>query len=133
MAFDLPYLLLSAVSILAHTVSPSNYHVNCLLKCLPIIFAIVYLNSHRAVGSRVYGRRITLALIASFVGDIFIEYHRSVWPDALLYGTLSFGLAHLLFISAFGLKPFSWTRLVMVVIFHLASVVLIAEPLSNMG
>lgn len=49
-----------------------------------------------------YSRRILTGLIFSCIGDAFL-----VWPCCFLWGMISFAIAHILYISAFGMYPWN--------------------------
>uniref|UniRef100_A0A8D8XB54 lysoplasmalogenase n=2 Tax=Cacopsylla melanoneura TaxID=428564 RepID=A0A8D8XB54_9HEMI len=73
-----------------------------LIKCLPILSLMVYVILHGISLQPKYSmsRRILLGLMFSCLGDALL-----VWPNYFLEGMLSFGVAQLMYISAFDLKP----------------------------
>ncbi|XP_043915150.1 lysoplasmalogenase [Protopterus annectens] len=75
---------------------------SALIKCLPIlslgIFLLAYSVSIGAMNS--YSKRILLGLLFSAGGDVCL-----IWPQFFLHGMVMFGIAHLLYITAFGMRP----------------------------
>jgi len=88
--------------VLADRESPS--WLTCLLKCLPIIWLCIFVVLHGiSLGDKhVYSRRILMGLVLSCCGDALL-----VWPKCFLWGMLSFALAHISYITAFGFYPFN--------------------------
>lgn len=86
--------------VLADRDSPS--WLTCLLKCLPIIWLCIFVVLHGiSLGDKhLYSRRILIGLILSCIGDALL-----VWPKYFLGGMLSFALAHIAYVSAFGFRP----------------------------
>ncbi|XP_064480680.1 lysoplasmalogenase TMEM86A-like isoform X2 [Ornithodoros turicata] len=87
--------------VLAISRQPSWF--GCLLKCLPIVFLGVFVVLHGiSLGDKkhCYSRRILFGLCFSCLGDALL-----VWPSGFLAGMLSFGVAHLFYISAFKMDP----------------------------
>ncbi|CAG2104166.1 unnamed protein product [Medioppia subpectinata] len=86
--------------VLADRESPS--WLTCLLKCLPIIWLSIFVVLHGiSFGDKhVYSRRILIGLVLSCIGDALL-----VWPKCFLWGMLSFALAHISYITAFGFHP----------------------------
>ncbi|XP_063291980.1 lysoplasmalogenase TMEM86B [Pelobates fuscus] len=79
---------------------PSLY--SALIKCLPIISLEFFIVVHSLGGGTFnsYARKILLGLIFSALGDLCL-----IWQDYFLYGMVMFGLAHLMYTIAFGLRP----------------------------
>ncbi|XP_054165421.1 lysoplasmalogenase-like protein TMEM86A [Oppia nitens] len=88
--------------VLADRESPS--WLTCLLKCLPIIWLCIFVILHgMSLGEEhVYSRRILIGLVLSCIGDALL-----VWPQCFIWGMLSFALAHISYIIAFGFYPFN--------------------------
>lgn len=77
--------------------------LGCLLKCLPVGFLGVFVVLHGiSLGDKrhSYSRRVLIGLVFSCMGDALL-----VWPSSFLPGMLSFGIAHLFYIAAFGSQP----------------------------
>ncbi|XP_030051271.1 lysoplasmalogenase TMEM86B [Microcaecilia unicolor] len=76
---------------------------SALMKCLPILSLTFFVLIHGISqgGPSPYAWKILLGLLFSAAGDACL-----VWPDLFLHGMVLFGLAHLLYILAFGLRPF---------------------------
>lgn len=74
----------------------------CLIKSLPVLCLCGFVLYHgMSLGEKhAYARRILLGLLFSCIGDIML-----IWPCCFTWGMMSFGVAHLLYISAFGMKP----------------------------
>uniref|UniRef100_A0A8C9MP45 lysoplasmalogenase n=1 Tax=Serinus canaria TaxID=9135 RepID=A0A8C9MP45_SERCA len=79
------------------TSSPSWF--SALIKCLPIFCLWVFLLAHgiNFLVSHRSASRILAGLIFSAVGDAFL-----IWQEQ---GLLMFGITHILYSSAFGMKP----------------------------
>lgn len=86
--------------VLADRESPS--WLTCVLKCLPIIWLCIFVVMHGiSLGDKhMYSRRILFGLILSCLGDAIL-----VWPKYFLWGMFAFGMAHIVYISAFGFHP----------------------------
>ena len=75
-----------------------------LLKCLPIICLCIFVILH-GIGfndRQLYSGKIFLGLTFSLFGDIFLAW--STKPS-FIYGVVSFGIANLFYISAYGWNP----------------------------
>lgn len=74
-------------------------------KCIPIaalfIFVLSYGINFKFEYS--YSRRICTGLVFSMIGDACLVYKE----DYFIFGIASFGIAHLIYLSAFGIKPFN--------------------------
>lgn len=74
-----------------------------LLKILPILSlcGFVSLQGISLEKQHNYSRRVLLGLILSAVGDVFL-----VWKNTyFIHGMVAFGIAHILYIRAFGFQP----------------------------
>lgn len=74
-----------------------------LLKILPILSLCVFVSLQGISLEREhnYSRRILLGLIFSAIGDVFL-----VWKNTyFIHGMAAFGIAHILYIRAFGFQP----------------------------
>lgn len=73
-----------------------------LIKCLPIMSLIVFVLLHGISLQPEYSfsRQIALGLLFSCIGDACL-----VWPNFFLPGMVSFGVAQVMYISAFQFKP----------------------------
>ncbi|KAI5732585.1 hypothetical protein M8J76_001941 [Diaphorina citri] len=73
-----------------------------LIKCLPIICLMVFvvLNGLGLQPEYSLSRRIFLGLLFSCLGDALL-----VWPNYFLEGMIAFGVAQVMYISAFQFKP----------------------------
>ncbi|XP_054719969.1 lysoplasmalogenase-like protein TMEM86A [Uloborus diversus] len=82
--------------------TPSPCWFACLIKSLPVVCLCGFVLYHgMSLGEKhAYARRILLGLFFSCIGDIML-----IWPCCFTWGMLSFAIAHLLYISAFGMKP----------------------------
>lgn len=74
------------------------------IKCLPIISLIAFVLLHgMSLGEEyAYSRRILLGLVFSCIGDALL-----VWEELFVHGLVSFLIAQILYISAFGFAPFN--------------------------
>jgi len=75
--------------------------LRCLAKCAPILSLIVFVLLHGINLSKEYAfaRAILCGLVMSLLGDILLCY------NSLQAGMLFFGLAHMNYVRAFGLRP----------------------------
>ncbi|XP_078511158.1 lysoplasmalogenase TMEM86B [Lissotriton helveticus] len=75
---------------------------SALIKCLPILSLCFFVGAHAAsLGVFTsYARMIFLGLLFSALGDACL-----IWPSLFLHGMVMFGLAHLFYTFAFGLRP----------------------------
>ncbi|GFT24318.1 lysoplasmalogenase-like protein TMEM86A [Nephila pilipes] len=82
--------------------TPSPCWFACLIKSLPVLCLCGFVLYHgMSLGEKhAYARRILLGLLFSCMGDILL-----IWPCCFMWGMLLFGVAHLLYILAFGMKP----------------------------
>lgn len=84
------------------TSSPSWF--SALIKCLPIFCLWVFLLAHGVsfLVSHRSAKRIFAGLIFSAVGDAFL-----IWQEQgyFVHGLLMFAITHILYSSAFGMKP----------------------------
>ncbi|XP_060694825.1 lysoplasmalogenase-like protein TMEM86A [Hemiscyllium ocellatum] len=84
------------------TSSPSWF--SALIKCLPIFCLWVFLLAHgiNFLGTRSNARKILAGLIFSALGDAFL-----IWQEQgyFVHGLLMFAITHILYTSAFGMKP----------------------------
>ncbi|XP_015924986.1 lysoplasmalogenase TMEM86A [Parasteatoda tepidariorum] len=83
-------------------VTPSPGWFTCLIKSLPLLCLCGFVLYHgMSLGEKhAYARRILLGLLFSCMGDILL-----IWDCCFTWGMLSFAVAHILYISAFGMKP----------------------------
>ncbi|XP_069181078.1 lysoplasmalogenase TMEM86A [Procambarus clarkii] len=81
---------------------PSIFAV--VIKCLPVLSLIAFVLLHgMSLGEEyAYSRRILLGLIFSVFGDALL-----IWEDFFVHGLGSFLIAQILYISAFGFRPFN--------------------------
>ncbi|KAM4704502.1 lysoplasmalogenase TMEM86B [Rhinophrynus dorsalis] len=72
------------------------------IKCLPILCLGFFVITHSISQGKFspYARKILLGLMFSAAGDVCL-----VWTDLFLHGMVMFGLAHLMYVAAFGLRP----------------------------
>lgn len=72
------------------------------IKCLPIFSLIIFVLLHgMSFGDEyAFSRRIIIGLLFSALGDSFL-----IWPDYFIYGMGAFGVAQIMYSSAFGFKP----------------------------
>ncbi|KAM4554037.1 lysoplasmalogenase TMEM86A [Fundulus diaphanus] len=84
------------------TSSPSWF--SALIKCLPIFCLWVFLLAHgfSFLGAHSSARKILAGLIFSALGDAFL-----IWQEQgyFVHGLLMFAITHILYSSAFGMKP----------------------------
>ncbi|XP_035272596.1 lysoplasmalogenase-like protein TMEM86A isoform X1 [Anguilla anguilla] len=84
------------------TSSPS--WISALVKCLPILCLWAFLLAHgtRFLLARSAARKILAGLVFSVLGDVFL-----VWQEDgyFSHGLLMFAVAHVLYSSAFGMRP----------------------------
>ena len=82
-----------------------NHKLKCFLKCMPIVWLIFcskkFDNNQKAI------QFTSLGLLFSCVGDAFL-----VWKEYFLFGMMSFGIAHSMFISSFGFENVSVVSLI---------------------
>ncbi|XP_067875873.1 lysoplasmalogenase TMEM86A-like isoform X2 [Heterodontus francisci] len=87
-----------------------------LIKCLPVLCLGFFVLAH-SIGLGVfhsYSRKILIGLLFSALGDVFLT-----WGDQgfFIYGMLMFGITHVLYTWAFGLRPFRlWMALSLLVL-----------------
>ncbi|KAG7153653.1 Lysoplasmalogenase-like protein TMEM86A-like, partial [Homarus americanus] len=74
------------------------------IKCLPGLSLIAFVLLHgMSLGEEyAYSRRILLGLIFSVLGDALL-----IWEDFFIHGLGSFLISQILYISAFGFRPFN--------------------------
>ncbi|XP_023226961.1 lysoplasmalogenase-like protein TMEM86A [Centruroides sculpturatus] len=74
----------------------------CLIKCLPVGWLCIFVILHGMSldEKHTYSRRILTGLIFSCFGDLLL-----IWPCYFIWGMLSFAIAHVLYILAFGMSP----------------------------
>uniref|UniRef100_UPI00398F018B lysoplasmalogenase TMEM86A-like n=1 Tax=Pristiophorus japonicus TaxID=55135 RepID=UPI00398F018B len=96
------------------TADPSPF--SALVKCLPVLclgfFVLVQAFSLGAL--RPYSRKVLLGLVFSALGDVFLT-----WGDRgyFIHGMVMFGITHLVYTSAFGLRPLKpWIALSLLVL-----------------
>ncbi|KAI1903989.1 hypothetical protein AGOR_G00001070 [Albula goreensis] len=84
------------------TSAPSWF--SALIKCLPIFCLWVFLLAHGIgfLGAHASARKILAGLIFSALGDAFL-----IWQEQgyFSHGLLMFAITHILYSSAFGMKP----------------------------
>ncbi|XP_055505537.1 lysoplasmalogenase-like protein TMEM86A isoform X2 [Leucoraja erinacea] len=84
------------------TSSPSWF--SALIKCLPIFCLWMFLLAHgiNFLGTQPSARKILAGLIFSALGDAFL-----IWQEQgyFIHGLLMFAITHVLYSSAFGMKP----------------------------
>ncbi|XP_059987299.1 lysoplasmalogenase TMEM86B isoform X1 [Lagenorhynchus albirostris] len=93
-----PFFLTCAVYFLLWSPENQPSWVGALIKCLPVLYLVVFLWTVYPGGS--YSLLLQGALLCSAVGDSCL-----VWPEAFLHGMAAFAVAHLLYLWAFGLTP----------------------------
>lgn len=95
-----PFFKTVAIYFVLATPFPSWFA--CLIKSLPVLCLCGFVLVHGMSFSdkHAYARRILFGLLFSCLGDVLL-----IWPCCFSYGTLSFAIAHLLYIWAFGMKP----------------------------
>ncbi|XP_068383909.1 lysoplasmalogenase TMEM86B isoform X1 [Eschrichtius robustus] len=93
-----PFFLTCAVYFLLWSPENQPSWVGALIKCLPILYLVVFLWTVYPGGG--YSLLLQGALLCSAVGDSCL-----VWPEAFLHGMAAFAVAHLLYLWAFGLTP----------------------------
>ncbi|XP_075461562.1 lysoplasmalogenase TMEM86B isoform X2 [Ascaphus truei] len=87
---------------------------SALIKCLPILSLVFFVVIH-AVSVEMfspYARKIFLGLLFSAVGDVCL-----IWPHFFLHGMVMFGLAHLMYTAAFGLRPLNIRLFILLALF----------------
>ncbi|XP_029441054.1 lysoplasmalogenase [Rhinatrema bivittatum] len=96
----LPFIVTSAAyfALWPPPTEPSCFQA--LLKCLPVLSLAFFVVAHSHGRLVPYTWKILLALLLSAAGDVCL-----LWTDLFLHGMALFGLAHLLYILAFGLRP----------------------------
>lgn len=72
------------------------------IKCLPIFSLIIFVLLHgMSLGDEyAFSRRIIVGLLFSALGDAFL-----IWDEYFLHGMAAFGVAQIMYSSAFGFKP----------------------------
>lgn len=80
-----------------------------IIKCLPIATLCLFIILHgmNTGFEYSYSRRILFGLIFSMIGDAFLVYKTHA-KEYFMLGMASFALAHILYFTAFGLKPFKF-------------------------
>ncbi|KAM8927567.1 lysoplasmalogenase TMEM86B [Pelodytes ibericus] len=91
---------------------PSLY--SALVKSLPIISLEFFILVHSIGAGKFssYARKIFLGLVFSAAGDICL-----IWQEYFLHGMVMFGLAHLMYTVAFGLRPLKIRALLPLAVF----------------
>jgi uncharacterized membrane protein YhhN len=79
-----------------------------LLKCLPIAALCLFVITHGISFDLKYSysRRIIAGLVFSMIGDALL-----VFDDYFLFGLVSFAVAHVIYLTAFGIKPYNFRLL----------------------
>lgn len=74
------------------------------IKCLPVLCLIAFVLLHgRTLGAETaYSRGILLGLLFSVLGDALL-----IWDDLFIHGLVSFLIAQVMYIYAFGFRPFN--------------------------
>jgi YhhN family len=82
-----------------------NNLLSTVLKCAPIISLMAFILCTGFMFAREYRyqQRILVGLVFSCIGDAFLDYQNGI---LFQYGMMSFAVAQLFYISAFGWKPF---------------------------
>lgn len=91
--------------VLYPTDSPSS--LLCLVtKCIPIAFLSLFVIMHGISLSfrHSYSRRILLGLLFSMIGDACLVYKE----NCFLLGIASFAISHIIYFTAFGIKPLNF-------------------------
>lgn len=75
-----------------------------IVKCLPIVSLIVFVLLHgmNLSDEYAYSRRILTGLIFACLGDAVLVYN-----EYFLYGMILFGIAQVVYATAFGMRPFN--------------------------
>lgn len=75
-------------------------------KCLPIVALCLFIIQHgfNFQFKYIYSRRIVTGLIFSMIGDACLVYDK----EHFVHGLLAFAVAHVLYMSAFGIRPFNF-------------------------
>lgn len=77
--------------------------LNASLKCLPIICLCFFIAMQGISSEQRYNRHVLLGMIFSCVGDALM-----VWkPRLFIHSMFAFGVAQVIYVKAFGLRPFS--------------------------
>ncbi|XP_056397686.1 lysoplasmalogenase, partial [Hyla sarda] len=87
---------------------------NALIKCLPIVSLIYFVLVYSVgVGKfSPYAKIIFLGLVFSAAGDISL-----VWPEYFQLGMVMFGLAHIMYTTAFGFHPLNLRIFIVIAMF----------------
>ncbi|XP_048377616.1 lysoplasmalogenase-like protein TMEM86A isoform X1 [Stegostoma tigrinum] len=96
------------------TSNPSWF--SALIKCLPVLCLGFFVLAHSiSLGvHRPYAKKVLVALLFSALGDVFLT-----WGDQgfFIHGMLMFGISHLLYTWAFGLRPLRlWIALMLLLL-----------------
>nr|XP_033818295.1 lysoplasmalogenase [Geotrypetes seraphini] len=129
-----------AVRLLPFVVTSAAYFTLCpppsepgqfpaLMKCLPVLSLAFFVLAHGVSlgGPSPYAWKILLGLLFSAAGDVCL-----IWPDLFLHGMVLFGLAHLLYILAFGLRPFQIHLFLLLAVLGSASYVFLLPYLQGL-
>ncbi|XP_060705560.1 lysoplasmalogenase TMEM86A-like [Hemiscyllium ocellatum] len=86
---------------------------SALIKCLPVLSLGFFVLAHSISQGvyRPYAKKVLVALLFSALGDVFLT-----WGDQgfFIHGMLMFGISHLLYTWAFGLRPLKlWIALML--------------------
>ncbi|XP_061103126.1 lysoplasmalogenase TMEM86A-like [Conger conger] len=100
----LPFLKASCLYFALWLPTSSPSWLSALVKCLPILCLWAFLLAHgtRFLLAQSAARRILAGLVFSALGDAFL-----VWQEEgyFSHGLLMFAVAHILYSSAFGMRP----------------------------
>lgn len=96
-----PFIKTVTIYFLLMTVSEKGTAWSTVFKCAPIVCLMLFLvmNGMRLGKQHRYSQKIFLGLVFSSVGDALLNLN--MFP----FGMAAFGLAHVFYISALGLRP----------------------------
>ncbi|KAH9528369.1 lysoplasmalogenase TMEM86A [Dermatophagoides farinae] len=130
--FDWYYLLLTFPYTLFGPMIPL-LAISYVAKCIPIIYLIMTIMNNRTVKRFDYSRKIAAGLLASVIGDVYILNMEEVSRSYLIYGIISFALAHIFYISAFSFRNYRYHHFFIVIIIFSLSYVMTHERLYGMN
>ncbi|CAF0765113.1 unnamed protein product [Brachionus calyciflorus] len=100
-----------------------------IIKCMPMIALLIFVlsNGFNLNFEYSYSRRIFTGLVFSMIGDACLVYPE----EFFIFGVISFGIAHIIYLTAFGLKPLNHKFAVALFILALPISALYIPFLSN--
>ncbi|XP_065185094.1 lysoplasmalogenase TMEM86A-like [Sycon ciliatum] len=104
---------------------PETKLAHLVLKCIPVLCLLVMLLLHPTRTSS-YSLLLQAGLLSSVVGDACLVYEHLFFP-----GVGAFGLAHILYVVAFGMSPPAWPIGGVTSVFALSVFYTVALPIAK--